>query len=163
GLEARSSVNQETVMNAKLWPLLFLPLFAGTARAQESVRDLNRPGQHRAFLTTNQLDRWIFEGEKGETIIAHVVSREFDPILELARTEAKDDKVLIEVDDPGNESRFSFRLPEKGQYKIRVHAYKYQGGGNYTLTVRRFQASPLEVGKPLIGTFDREGKSYHYF
>ncbi len=131
---------------------------------QESVRDLSGPGQHGKFLTPGQLDRWVFEGEKGETIIAHVVSTEFDPVLELARTGAKDDdKVLLEVDDPGNESRFSIRLPEQGQYKIRVHAFKYQGGGNYTLHVRRFQAQPLAVGKPAIGTFDREGKSYHYF
>src|SRR5262249_12352518 len=95
----------------------------------------------------------------------HVTSREFDPVLELARAGegAKEDKVLLEVDDPGNESRFSTRLPEKGQYKIRIHAFKHQGGGYYTLRVRRFQATPLALGTPLIGTFDREGKSYHYF
>lgn len=151
-------------MNAKMVPLLIvLPLFAGPARAQESVRDLRGPGTFTKFLTPGQLDRWVFEGEKGETIIAHVISKEFDPILELTRTEKTDDKVLLEVDDPGNESRFSIRLPEKGQYKIRIHAFKYQGGGNYTLQVRRFRAQPLTVGKALTGTFDRAGKSYHYF
>ena len=151
-------------MNAKRWPLLIVvPLFTVAARAQESVRDLSGPGEYSKFLTPNQLDRWVFEGEKGETIIAHVVSREFDPSLELAKAGEKDDQVLLEVDDPGNESRFSIRLPEKGQYKIRVHAYKYEGGGNYTLKVRRFQAKPLAVGKPLVGTLDREGKGYHYF
>jgi hypothetical protein len=139
-------------------------LLAVAAPAQESVRDLRGPGQFGAFLTPGQLDRWVFEGEKGETIVAHVFTKEFDPILELARSGAKDDdKVLLAVDDPGSESRFMLRLPEKGQYKIRVHAYKYQGGGNYTLRVQRFQAKPLTVGKALIGTFDREGKSYHYF
>jgi hypothetical protein len=151
-------------MNAKLWPLLIvLPLFAVAARAQDSVRDLSGPGKYSKFLTPGQLDRWVFEGEKGETIIAHVASGEFDPVLELAKTEKTDDKVLLEVDDPGSESRLSLRLPEKGQYKIRVHAFKYQGGGNYTLQVQRFQAKPLAVGKPLVGTFDREGKSYHHF
>src|SRR5439155_6618966 len=75
----------------------------------------------------------------------------------------KDAKLLQDVDDPGNESRFSFRLPANGKYEIRIHAYKYQGGGNYTLRVQRFQARPLAVGKALIGTFDREGKSYHHF
>jgi hypothetical protein len=154
-------------MNAKMCPLLVaLTVFAVPARsgAQESIRDLGGPGGHNAFLTHNQLDRWVFEGDKGETIIAHVVSREFDPILELARAgDKEDDKVLLEVDDPGNESRFAVRLPEKGKYKIRVHAYKYQGGGNYTLNVKRFMAQPLTVGKPLVGTFDRAGKSYHYF
>src|SRR5262245_19194570 len=161
-----SPVSQETVMNQKRWPLLIaLLLSAVPARAQESVRELSGPGQYSKFLTPGQLDRWVFEGEKGETIIAHVTTREFDPVLELARAVAgaKEDKVLLEVDDPGNESRFSIRLPEKGQYKIRIHAFKYQGGGNYTLRVRRFQAKPLVVGKPVIGTFDREGKSYHHF
>ncbi len=151
-------------MNAKLWPLLLaLLVLAVSARGQESVRNLSRPGQYSKFLTPGQVDRWLFEGEKGETIIAHVASREFDPILELVKGGAKDDKPLVEVDDPGNESRFSLRLPEKGKYEIRVHAFKYQGGGNYTLQVRRFQARPLAVGKPLIGAFDREGKSYYYF
>lgn len=150
-------------MHAKRWSLLVLLLCAFPARAQESVRDLSGPGQYSKFLTANQLDRWLFEGEKGETIIAHVSSREFDPILELARGGAKEDKLLLEVDDPGNESRFSIRLPEKGKYEIRIHAFKYQGGGNYSLRVQRFQAKPLTVGKPLVGTFDRAGKSYHYF
>jgi hypothetical protein len=151
-------------MNVKLWSLLLLlPWFAGPVRAQESVRELGGPGKYSKFLTPGQLDRWVFDGEKGETIIAHVASREFDPILELARPGEAEDKVLLEVDDPGNESRFSFRLPEKGQYKIRIHAFKYQGGGNYTLQVQRFRARPLAVGKPLVGTFDRAGRSYHYF
>lgn len=151
-------------MNAKLWPLLVvLPLIAVAARAQESVRDLSGPGKFSKFLTPGQLDRWLFEGEKGETIIAHVATREFDPILELAGIGKPEDKALLEVDDPGSESRFAIRLPEKGQYAIRVHAFKYQGGGNYTLQVQRFQAKPLAVGKPLLGTFDREGKSYYYF
>ncbi|OWK38897.1 hypothetical protein [Fimbriiglobus ruber] len=151
-------------MTAKLWSLsVVLALFAVPARAQESVRDLGGPGSHSKFLTHNQLDRWIFEGEKGETIIAHVASREFDPILELAKVGEKEGKLLQEVDDPGNESRFSFRLPETAKYEIRVHAFKYQGGGNYTLQVQRFRARPLAVGKPTVATFDREGKSYHYF
>ncbi len=48
-------------MHAKLWPaLVVLPLLAAPARAQESVRDLRGAGQFGAFLTTGQLDRWIF-------------------------------------------------------------------------------------------------------
>lgn len=132
------------------------------APAQEGVSDLTAV-QNSKFLTQNQLDRWLFEGEQGETVIAHVASKDFDPILGLARTGAKDDKPLIEVDDPGSESRFVLRLPEKGKYEIRVNAFKFQGGGNYTLRVQRFQASPLAIGKPLVGTLDRDGKGYHYF
>ena len=112
-------------MHAKLWlVLIVLHLFSVAARSQESVRDLSGSGQYSKFLTPGQLDRWVFDGDKGETIIAHVASKEFDPILELAKTGKTDDKVLLEVDDPGNESRFSIRLPEKGQYRIRIHAFK---------------------------------------
>jgi hypothetical protein len=144
--------------------LLLLSFCAAPARAQDSVRDLGAPGQYGKFLTPGQLDRWVFDGEDGETITAHVASKEFDPVLELARPGGKDDdKVLLEVDDPGSESRLSFRLPAKGRYAIRVHAFKYQGGGNYTLAVRRFRATPLAVGRPSVGTFDRAGKGYHYF
>ena len=117
-------------MRAKLWPcLVLLPLIAGLAHGQESVRKLSGPGEHSKFLTPGQFDRWLFEGDKGETIIAHVATKEFDPILELARGDEKDDKVLLEVDDPGSESRFALRLPAKGKYSIRIHAFKFQGGG----------------------------------
>lgn len=144
--------------------LLILVLLVPPAPAQESNRELSGPGPQSKFLTPGQMDRWLFEGEKGETLIVHVATREFDPVLELAKAGTKDDeKPLLEVDDPGNESRFAIRLPEKGQYAIRVHAFKFQGGGNYTLAVQRFQARPLTVGTPLVGTFDREGRSYHYF
>src|SRR5262245_17359801 len=81
-------LTKEAIMNAKPWSLLVLLLFAVPTRAaQESVRDLAGPGQYSKFLTPGQLDRWVFEGEKDETIIAHVTSREFDPVLELSRTE----------------------------------------------------------------------------
>ena len=52
--------------------LFVLFLFASAAHAQESVRDLGGPGHYTAFLTPGQLDRWVFDGEKGETIIAYV-------------------------------------------------------------------------------------------
>jgi hypothetical protein len=156
---------KEITMNKKMWTLLVaVSVFALVAPAQESVRNLEGPGQHNKFLTPGQLDRWVFEGQKGETIVAHVATNEFDPVLELAAAQGdKEDKVLMEVDDPGGESRFSFRLPEKGQYKIRIHGFKRQGGGNYTLQVRRFQAMPLGLGKPSLGTFDQEGHAYHWF
>lgn len=64
------------------------------AKAQESVRDLTR-AQNGKFLTPNQLDRWLFEGRKGETIVAHVTSTEFDPVLGLARANAQDKQPLV--------------------------------------------------------------------
>ena len=142
--------------------LLVISFAAAVAWAQGSVSDLSKE-QNSKFLTPNQLDRWLFEGEKGETIIVHVETRDFDPILGLARRDAKDEKPLVEVDDTGSESRFAIRLPEKGKFEIRVNAFKFQGGGNYTLHFQRFRASPLELGKPLVGLLDRQGKGYHYF
>ncbi len=148
----------------KMWTTLIILTFLSiTAAAQETVRQVEGPGEFTKYLTPGLLDSWIIEGEKGETIVAHVVSKEFDPVLELATKGEQEDKVLFSVDDKGSESRFSIRLPEKGEYKIRIHAFKYKGGGNYALRIRRFQAKPLSIGKPLIGTFDRRGKSHHYF
>jgi hypothetical protein len=143
-----------------LFGIFLLPL---TLPAQESVRQLDPGGQHSKYLTPGQQDTWILEAEKGETLIAHVATREFDAILELAVKGDKEDRVLFSVDDEGSDSRFSFRVPEKGEYRIRIHAFKYNGGGNYTLRVRRFQARPLELGKPFTGAFDHEGQSYLYF
>ena len=142
--------------------ILAVAMFASPAVGQESIRDLTGAAPQNKHLTPNQLDRWLFEGEKGETVVAHVASKEFDPILELAVGGVKEGKLLAEVDDPGSESRFAIRLPEKGKYEIRVHAFKYQGGGNYTLRVQRFQAGALGAGKPVVGTFDRDGKGYHF-
>ena len=104
--------------------------------AQEGVRKLDGAGEHTKYLTPGQLDEWIFEGEKGETVIVHVATGEFDSVLGLAVKREKQDQVLFEVDDDGSDSRFALRLPEKVEYKIRVHAFKYNGGGNYKLHVR---------------------------
>ena len=141
-----------------------LLLCAGTAAvAQEGVRKVEGAGQFDKYLTPGHLDRWIIQGEKGETLIAHLSSQQFDPILELAVPGEKDDRVLLAVDDKGSESRFSIRLPETREYSIRVHAFKYKGGGNYSLQIRRFHAKPLTIGKTDVGTIDREGRGYRWF
>jgi hypothetical protein len=131
--------------------------------AQEGVRKVEGAGQFDKYLTPGQLDRWIFQGKKGETVIACVSSKEFDPTLELAVPGEKEDRVLFAVDDKGSESRFSMRLPESGEYSIRVHAFKYTGGGNYSLQIRRFHATPVTIGKTVVGTIDRGGNGCHYF
>jgi hypothetical protein len=80
------------------------------------------------------------------------------------KTDAEPDKVVVaEVNDEGIESRFSIRLPEKGQYSIRIHAFKFKGGGNYTLNVRRFKAQPLGIGKAVTGSLDAAGQASFYF
>ena len=135
-----------------------------TTFAQEGTRSIEGTGQFNKYLTPGLLDRWVIEGKKGETVIAHVSTDEFDPVLELAipGEGEKEDTVLFEVDDNGSESRFSTQLPDDGKYAIRVHGYKYKGGGNYALQVRRFQATEMKIGKPTVGTIDRDGKSYRW-
>ena len=50
-------------------------LFAAvTALAQEGLRHVDGPGQFDKYLTPGLLDRWVIDGEKGETIVAHVQS-----------------------------------------------------------------------------------------
>ncbi|MCX6880584.1 MAG: PPC domain-containing protein [Verrucomicrobia bacterium] len=149
-------------MNLRL-TLMVLPWLAVAVSAQENTRQLEGPGSATKYLTPGQLDCWTFDGDQGETIAAWVATREFDPILELTLKGDKADQVVVpEVDDDGSESRFSVRLPANGRYSIRVHAFKFQGGGNYSLEVQRFQAKPVSVGKPFTGTLDHDGKAYCY-
>jgi len=148
----------------KMWTtLIILFLIPIAAAAQGTIRQVKEPGEFNKFLTPGLLDHWILQGAEGETLIVHVTSNEFDPVLELAIAGEPEDKLLFSLDDEGSESRFSIRLPETGEFKIRVHAFEYKGGGNYTLRIQRFLAQPLSIGEPLVGTFDRKGKSYLYF
>lgn len=73
-------------LRRSMYPQFMVFLLIPAARGQEGVRDLTGSAAKNKFLTSNHLDRWVFAGEKGEAIIAHVVSENFDPILELART-----------------------------------------------------------------------------
>lgn len=145
--------------------LLVLPILAVNAFAQGEVSRLEGTGGHTKYLTPNNLDRWLFDGEEGETIIASITTREFDPVIDLTlKTAAEPDQVVVpEVNDEGIESRFSIRLPDKGQYSIRIHAFKFKGGGNYRLDVQRFKAQPLAIGKAVTGAFDAAGKACFYF
>jgi hypothetical protein len=146
----------------KLTTLLALLMLGASVLGQESTGEIEGDGPFTKHLTPGLMDTWSLEGKAGETIIGHLTSREFDPVLELAEP-GEDGKVLLSVDDKGSESRFVMRLPAAGKYVIRVHAYKFKGGGNYTLRVRRFQASALAVGKESVGAFDRAGRGHHWF
>jgi hypothetical protein len=150
-------------MKVSVFSFTVLLWITATALSQESVRRVDGAGQYNKFLTPGTLDRWIVQVEEGETIIAHVRTREFDPVLELATPGAKEDTVLFSIDDEGSESWFSHRFTRGGEYRIRVHGYEFKGGGNYALSLRRFKAKPVTVGKPTVGTFDRRGHSYHHF
>ena len=70
----------------KMWTTsITLTFLTITAAAQETERQIEGPGEFTKHLTPGLLDHWILQGEKGETLIAHVTSKEFDPVLELAR------------------------------------------------------------------------------
>lgn len=137
-------------------------LMGPTGMAQGVTQKIQDGGEYHKFLTPGTLDRWIIQGIKGETFIAHIRTQEFDPVLELATGTEQEDKVLLSVDDDGSESWYAYRLPADGEYKIRVHGYEFKGGGNYSLTLRRFKATELKLGQRLVGSFDHQGRSYHY-
>jgi hypothetical protein len=130
------------------------------ASAQESVTRLERIGEFTKHLTPNQQDRWILSGKAGETVTAHVRSKDFDPTVVLVDHR---EQVLVERDDPGSESRLAFRLPADGEYEIRVHAYKHSGGGNYALAVERFETTPAAVGQLVHGRIGRNGMVHYRF
>ena len=55
----------------KIWTMLIvLPLFSVTALSQENTRQVDGSGKFSKYLTPGQLDSWVIDGEKGETIIA---------------------------------------------------------------------------------------------
>lgn len=132
-------------------------------QAQEAVRDLNDASQAAKYLTPGEIDSWVFDGTKNETLVVRVSTQQFDPVIGLARVDGNSEQVLFSVDDKGSTSQFSFRLPDDGVYKIRVHGFEMKGGGNYDLAVQRFLGRPLEIGQTVNGTFDRSGQAVFYF
>src|SRR5690606_27866134 len=95
--------------------------------AQESMRELDRPGEHHKHLTRDTVDRWKLGGRAGEVFRVRVSSGEFDPVLGFV--DADGAALRDAVDDPGSESRFLQRLPRDGQYEILVHGPERRGGG----------------------------------
>jgi len=151
-------------------PLIYILLGGGWVSGQESVRELmpemarsGRDGMISKYLTPGMIDRWLFEGAKGEILVVYVTTNEFDPTLELARETETEDEVLVSVDDDGSESRFSFELPEDGKYKIRVRGYENRGGGNYSISVRRFNAESIEPRQTIHGRYNNDNSAWFKF
>ncbi len=148
--------------------LLLIPFavnaFSAThVNSQDSTRNIDHPGDFQKLLTPGLTDYWIFEGKKDETIIVQVATDEFDAVLQLVQTIGEKDKALNEVDDVGSDCRMMFRLPEDGKYKVCVHGFEFRGGGNYTFSLRQYQACPKEFGTRIEGKFDRDGNANFYF
>ncbi len=131
---------------------------ASAAAQEENVREARRPGTYTKILTPTQIDAWTLEGAAGETVVAHVRSEEFDPVLELVDANNRE---LKRVDDPGNESRFAADLPARGTYKVRVRGFQDRAGGPYALTIERFTAAPIETDRPATGVLGPDGTGHH--
>ena len=134
-----------------------------SVNAQESIRNIDQPGDFTKYLTPGMTDRWIFKGSKDETVIAHVTTQEFDSVIQLVMADGDKETVLIAIDDDGSDGWLSFRLPADGKYKICVTGFENKGGGNYSLSMRQFRATATAPGQTQSGTFDRKGKAFYYF
>ena len=140
---------------------------------QESARSLNdnQSDANTKFLTSGEVDTWAFEAKKNEVLIVRVTTTEFDSVVGLAKVgtlqstnrEANGDDVLFSNDNEGSSSQFRHRITKAGKYKIRVHAYKMKGGGNYRLSVQRYEAKRLEMGKPRKTESDRNRNTSFFF
>lgn len=136
--------------------------------AQESVRELEQPGEHHKHLTVDTVDRWLFDGRAGEIVRVDVSSSEFDPVLELVELEDEGDRIarviVAEVDDPGSQSHMLTRLTEDGRIAILVHGPGNRGGGNYRLYVERLTSVPLPEGATHVkGFVDDSGVAHVRF
>jgi hypothetical protein len=131
--------------------------------AQESLRDLEQPGEHTKYLTRDQVDRWRFEAQAGAFVRASVQSGEFDPTLRLVRVGEDGRETDLEVvDDDGSSSALLHRLAADGHYELRVHGYEKRGGGNYSLSVERFVAQEMPEDGVAART-DHEGRAFFVF
>ncbi len=143
--------------------LVCVCLMVVPASAQESQRDLKDAKKATKYLSHGVTDSWLFEGKKNETVIVFVSTTEFDPVIGLAKVGENSEELLFEVDDEGSQSRFSYRLKQDGNYKIRVHAFEMKGGGNYSMDVLRFVGKPIEIAQKVTGKFDSNGQANFFF
>src|SRR5690606_26847710 len=141
--------------------LIGLPL-----AAQESVRDLDRPGEHHKHLTVDTVDTWKLQADADDVIRLDVSSAQFDPVVDFVRLgegDAVAAVVVPEVDDPGSRSHLLVRLEQVGRYAIRVHGPEQRGGGNYRLYVERLRSRPMPPEGEATGTLDPDGVTHLRF
>jgi hypothetical protein len=141
--------------------MLVLP--TGRIMSQETVRHLEQPGEFGKYLTPGMTDRWIFQGNRNDTVIVHVTTREFDSVIRLVRSVDGTEQVLTEIDDEGSDGWLCRRLPADGEYTVCVCGFGNNGGGNYTLSLGQFVATAIEFDQVRIGTFHDAGKAWFYF
>jgi hypothetical protein len=98
---------------------------------------------YKHILTPGDRGEWPLTVRTGETVIVSVTSTTFDPAAEIVDAAGK---VLAQNDDvrPGDQdSLILYRFPAAGEYKVLVKGFKSVAGGQYTITIRRFQPTDL--------------------
>ena len=67
---------------------------------------------------------------------------------------------MVEVDDPGSESRCAYRFERDGEWKVVIHAFERRGGGNYELNLDRFRPEALAAGEPRSAKLEEDGRAH---
>lgn len=158
----------KTLLNVVVWSLgiiLFVgpslsPLYGAT---QEAVTNLDEPGTFNKYLTPSMVDRWVFQGQQGQLVLARVETKEFDATLKLVQVTGETEQVLLEADDDGSNASLAFRLPADGEYKLLVHGFEFKGGGNYTVVLEQVRVFPTAVDEVAAHSFDDRGTAWLYF
>lgn len=142
--------------------LLLVPI-----AAQESTRNLERPGEQFKHLTTDTVDRWLFEAAVDDVFRSEVSSAEFDPVISLVQLDGSgkvSEVVVPDVDEPGSSSNLLARIQRAGRYALLVHGPDNRGGGNYRLHVERFRSIAPAAGQAFTdGILDRDGLAHVRF
>lgn len=153
---------------ALVWAWGFI-LFAGNglsplgAATQETVTNLDQPGTFNKYLTPSMVDRWVFQGQQGQLVLARVETREFDATLKLVQVIDDTEHLLLEVDDDGSNASLAFRLPADGEYKLLVHGFEFKGGGNYTVVLEQVRVFATAIDEVAAHSFDDRGTAWLYF
>ena len=107
-----------------------------------------------ATLLGSWSDRWTFTGRAGDQVTVELTSEAFDTYLELLGPAGE----LVMENDDGGDDRNSLienqTLDESGDYTVVARAYDDDGGGQYSLLLRRGVSGRrrLVVGTPASAT-----------
>ena len=107
-----------------------------------------------ATLLGSWSDRWTFTGRAGDQVTVELTSEAFDTYLELLGPAGE---LVMENDDGGDDLNSLIEnqtLDESGDYTVVARAYDDDGGGQYSLLLRRGVSGRrrLVVGTPASAT-----------
>ncbi|MEX2527147.1 MAG: PPC domain-containing protein [Gemmatimonadota bacterium] len=114
---------------------------------REVVRTPLSPGEVSAVLTLEDprtergspFQEWVFQAESGVDAVVRMRSDGFDAYLHLGQLDGQGNFVELasndDAEDDGTNARVDFRVPDTGEYVIRVSAFSSSGAGSYTLSL----------------------------